>query len=221
MMKTRLLATVVAVLTSLPTVAQEEVDLEVIHRIKAEAFKNSHVMDHLFHMTEVIGPRLTGSPSYKQAAQWTVDKMKSWGIENARLEAWGPFGRGWSYSRHSIHMIEPTARPLSGIPLAWSSGTRGPVRGEVVLAPLFAKADHPDTYDLEKLKDAIQDFKRRYRGQLKDKFVLMESARPFEPPTEPASARYDEEELAQAAQWPWRPYAFSKCSDSRWIELCG
>jgi hypothetical protein len=228
-MKTRLLATIfIVVLASVPTVAQEEVDLEVIHRIKTEAFKNSLVMDHLFHMTEVIGPRLTGSPSYKQAAQWTVDAMKAWGIENARLEAWGPFGRGWSYSRLSIHMIEPTARPLSGLPLAWSSRTEGPVQGEVVLAPLFPKADHPDTYDLEKFKAAIQAFKKKYAGQLKGKFVLMEPARPFEPPTEPASARYDEEELAQIALAPdpkilppfeWPITKLPSDPDIRWLYL--
>src|SRR5437016_5340582 len=82
--------------------ASENVDLEVIHRIKAEAFDNSQVMDHLFQLTDVNGPRLTGSPGFKSAAEWAVRQTKEFGLEGARLEPWGPFGRGWSFSRFGI-----------------------------------------------------------------------------------------------------------------------
>jgi hypothetical protein len=159
-------------------------------------------MDHLFQLTEVNGPRLTGSPSYRKAAQWTVEKMKEWGLGSARLETWGPFGRGWSFTRFAVHMRAPNLEPLSGTPLAWCSGTDGKVTGEVILAPLFPKADDPDAWDLEKLKAAIQTYIQKYRGQLQGKIVLLEPARTFELPAVPASNRYDEAELAAIATAP-------------------
>src|SRR2546422_10210432 len=109
--------------------ASENVDLAVIHRIKAEAFNNSQVMDHLFQLTDVNGPRLTGSPGFKSAAEWAARQMKEFGLENSRLEPWGPFGRGWSFSRFQMQMSKPAYAPLHGAPMAWCEGTKGQVRG--------------------------------------------------------------------------------------------
>ena len=66
-------------------------DREVIHRIKQEAFKKSQVMDHLFYMTDVYGPRLTNSPGFDEAARWVVEQAKQWGLEDVSLEKWGDF----------------------------------------------------------------------------------------------------------------------------------
>src|SRR5262252_7815484 len=75
----------------------EKIDLGVLHRIKAEAFgQKSRVMDTAFYLTDVYGPRLTGSPNIKDAANWTLKKMQEWGLANPKMETWGPFGRGWS-----------------------------------------------------------------------------------------------------------------------------
>src|SRR5438105_8795860 len=86
---------------------EDKVDLQVVHRIKAEAFRNSKVMDHLFYLTDANGPRLTGSPGWESAANWVVGEMKKYGIENGHLESWGPFGRGWSFSRFEMQMEKP------------------------------------------------------------------------------------------------------------------
>jgi hypothetical protein len=60
-------------------VEPERIDLGVLHRIKSEAFgSNSRVMDTLFYLTDVYGPRLTGSPNIHGAADWSVQKMKEW-----------------------------------------------------------------------------------------------------------------------------------------------
>src|SRR5579883_1297311 len=75
----------------------EKVDLGVLHRIKMEAFgSNSKVMDTAFYLTDVHGPRLTGSPQAKAAGEWAVKRLQEWGLSNVKMEAWGPFGRGWS-----------------------------------------------------------------------------------------------------------------------------
>ncbi|HZO55781.1 MAG TPA: hypothetical protein VFB63_23935 [Bryobacteraceae bacterium] len=118
--------------------AAEPVDLAVIHRIKAEAFDNSKVMDHMFYLTDVNGPRLTNSTAFHKAADWTVDRLKSFGLSKVSKEKWGPFGKTWNYTRFSAHLLKPTYSPLIGFPMAWTPGTNGPVKGEPMLAVIFA-----------------------------------------------------------------------------------
>ena len=101
----------VAVLVSLilvPSVSGEErVDLDMVTKIRLEGFRDSKVMDTASHLMDSIGPRLTGSPNMKKANEWTRKQLESWGLSNAHLESWGPFGRGWSYDQCSVRMISP------------------------------------------------------------------------------------------------------------------
>src|SRR5271170_4916360 len=120
--------------------AGEKVDLLAINRIKSEAFENSKVMDHLFYLTDVNGPRLTGSPAYKAAADWVVKRMTEYGL-SAKEEKWGPFGRGWTTKHFEAHLIEPQYQPLIGVPLAWTAGTDGTVTGEPVMVKITVDAD--------------------------------------------------------------------------------
>ena len=171
--------------------AQDEPDLAAIYKIKQEAFEKSQLADTLFYLTDVHGPRLTGSPGYKAAAAWAISELADWGLTNPRLETWGQFGRGWSYSRLSIHMLEPVATPLHGVPEAWCSGTEGPVIAETILAPFKAEPHGgPD-----QLASAIENYAKENRGKLKGKIVLMSPLVELEPPTEPATDRLDPQEL--------------------------
>src|ERR1022692_3527845 len=122
MKKTALLLLVLV----LPVFAQERVDLAVIDRIKAEAFDHSKVMEILYNLSEVHGPRLTGSPGFNEAAQWAMDRLKNDGIQNVHSERWGPFGRSWSLEASSVEMIAPRYAQLVAMPLAWSNSTNGP-----------------------------------------------------------------------------------------------
>ena len=184
--------------------AEEPVDLAAIHRIKQEAFAGSKVMDHMFYLTDVNGPRLTNSPGQRSASEWAVSRLKSWGIGNARLEAWGTFGRGWKLDRFSMHMVEPTYAPLQGIPLAWTSGTAGDVRGPVVLAPVFTQEElkRGDQRDPTKLAARIESYAGEHRGMLRGKIVLMTPPRELTEPTDAASQRYDADRLAEIAKAP-------------------
>src|SRR5438128_12202327 len=92
-----------------------------IERIKDEGMSRSQVMQILSYLSDVIGPRLTGSPNLKRANEWTRDKLASWGLVNAHLESWGPFGRGWALKRFSAQVIEPQDIPLIGYPPTWSA----------------------------------------------------------------------------------------------------
>ena len=158
--------------------SEEPVDFSVIHRIKAEAFENSKVMDHVFYLTDVHGPRLTNSPGYVAAGEWVMKRLKEYGLTNVREEPWGPFGKSWTYTRFSAHMIEPQYAPLIGFPMAWSPGTQGPVQGEAILAPMAAEAD------LEKFK-----------GKLRGKVVLTMALKQLNMSMEPLGHRLTDAEL--------------------------
>ena len=192
---------------AVPAAADEQVDLTTVNRIKREAFQESKVMEHLFYLTDVNGPRLTGSPGFRAAADWSVKTLKEWGIADARLEKWGPFGRGWSLTRFSMHLVEPAYAPLPGVPEAWSAGTQGPVTGEVLAAPLFTESEaaRGENYDLEILAARIRAYAEAQHGKLKGRIVLIAPARELKPPDEAASERYDASSLAALSLAP-EPY---------------
>ena len=100
-----------------------EAPKDVLDKIKEEGTKNSQVMKTLSYMSDVIGPRLTGSPGMKRANDWTRDTLAGWGMQNAHLEPWEPFGRGWTLKRFYAMVDGPTAFPMIAYPKAWSPGT--------------------------------------------------------------------------------------------------
>jgi carboxypeptidase Q len=173
----------------------EKVDLAAMHRIRVEAMQNGKVMDHLFYLTDVNGPRLTASPGFRTAADWSVKQLKAWGLANVHQEPWGTFGRSWSLRHFSAHMIEPTYAPLVGIPRAWSGGTSGPVTAEVVCAPLFQTWEDEDRNDLPKVVAKIEKYAAEQRGKLRGKIVMIDPLRELPPATRPAVDRYDAAEL--------------------------
>ena len=115
-----------------PTVAaQEPVHHDVITQIKAEGLERSQVLETFGMYTNVIGPRLTATPAFKQAADWSAEQLRSWGMSNVRLEAW-PFGRGWTLEGLTLEMTSPRYFPLIGYPEAWTPSTDGVLEGEPV-----------------------------------------------------------------------------------------
>ncbi len=137
----------------------DQLDYAMIGKIREEGLNRSQVMDHIIWLSDVYGPRLTGSPAIKQAGEWTMKKFNEWGLANAHQESW-PFGKGWSLVRFSAHMTEPQVSPLIGYPKSWTPGTNGTISADVVYTPISSEAD------LEK-----------YRGKLKGKVVLLQAAR--------------------------------------------
>ena len=133
-------------------------------------------------MCDVIGPRLTGSPGLKRANQWTRDRLAGWGLTNAHLEAWGPFGRGWTLKRFSAQVIEPQTIPLLGCAAAWSPGLDKPVVADVVYLD-------PGTNT---------DFKM-YKGKLKGAIVLAGQPRELTQGFEPLAIRITETNLLRLA----------------------
>ncbi|HNV77094.1 MAG TPA: M20/M25/M40 family metallo-hydrolase [Gemmatimonadaceae bacterium] len=154
-----LAAFLLAAVSPLAAQQPERLDYQMLGRIRDEGMQRSQVMDIVSWLADVKGPRLTGSPGFKAAGDWTIETLKKWGMSNVHYEPWS-FGRGWSLERFSAHMIEPTIQPLIGYPKAWSPGTGGVVSGEVMQVMINAPADF-----------------EKYRGKLKGKIVLPQTER--------------------------------------------
>src|SRR5208283_3097263 len=167
-----LLALVVAAPAGLlAAAASDAVNLEVMTQIRQEGFHNSKVMEIEGQLTDVMGPRLTGSPNMKRANEWTRDQFTGWGLVNSHLESFN-FGRGWSNEYTEVRMVAPQASPLLAYPNAWTVSTNGALRAAVLKAKLATQAD------LDK-----------YKGQLAGKIVLNGDMREGKPGEKPALKR--------------------------------
>jgi carboxypeptidase Q len=132
----------------------ERPDLAAIALLRGASAEQSQVMVTAGYLTDVYGPRLTGSPQLKSAAAYVVDRLTAWGILT-RYERWGPFGPGWTNDRFIALALAPQSYPLTAYTKAWTPGTPGEVIADAVLAPIKTNADFV-----------------RYRGTLHGKFVL-------------------------------------------------
>src|SRR5256886_13782769 len=118
----------IGTLLCLPLFAQSQSDKDLLERIRKEEQNNSQIMKTEHMLTDVYGPRLTGSPNHKAAAEWAVKQMTAWGLQNAHLEPWD-FGHVcWLNDRLTAHMISALKDVLTCEVVAWTPGTRGPVR---------------------------------------------------------------------------------------------
>lgn len=114
-----------------PTTAAEPVDTAAIAAIIAEGSDHSEAADLFYALTDVLGPRLSGSPAYDQAARWAVERFREWQLADPRLEAF-EFGRGWTLDALTVEMVAPRYMPLIGYAEAWSPPTSGVVTGTPV-----------------------------------------------------------------------------------------
>jgi carboxypeptidase Q len=186
------------ILLTLPLSAQDHVDLRMVDRIKAEAFDHSKVMETLRNLSDVHGPRLTGSPGFEDAAKWTMGELSGYGLEKVHLEKWGPFGRAWTLEQSSLEMVEPRYSQLTAVPLAWSASTNGPVTADLVLAPIkISFTDGPKKY-----QEAWQVYQAAWTGKLRGKIVLITTPKIPAQQTKPQFRRYTDSELADIAKAP-------------------
>lgn len=184
MIKRGLLALCMGVAVCAAAQAAEQVDLDMVGKIRQEAFHRSQVMDTFSHLTESIGPRLTNSPAMAQANSWTRGKFNEWGLVNVHDEAFEDFGRGWEFTSASVEMLGQRVQPLHALPKAWTPGTNGAVEGELVQV------------DIKKLADL-----EKYKGKLRGKILLLGDAREYKRGTEADSQRHDATSLEGLQQF--------------------
>ncbi|MFN0121834.1 MAG: M20/M25/M40 family metallo-hydrolase [Blastocatellia bacterium] len=143
----------------------QEADINT--RIRKEGMENSRIMRTLHYFTDIYGPRLTGSPNHKAAADWAVKEMQSWGFENCHLEPWDFGHPGWLNERVAAHIIAPVKDQLSCEALAWTPGTNGTIRAQAVQ---IIPPDKPTEESLKVWMDA-------HRDQIRNRIVLEGKAR--------------------------------------------
>ena len=185
-------ALLLACFVTAPLVAagQEPVDLQMVTRIRDEGLNRSKVMETVATLTDEIGPRLTGSPAYRKATEWTRDRLTEHGLVNAHLEPF-EFGRGWTFSYVNVRMTKPDEVPLDALPKGWSAATAGAVAGVVTKVKIDAEADF-----------------EQYRGKLAGKVVMMEAPPPPPGRDDPEDGnrelihRYSDEELEELEEFP-------------------
>ena len=154
-------------------------DLQMASRIREEGFHHSKVMEIESELTDRLGPRLSGSSNLKKANEWTRDTLAGYGLQNAHLEGYN-FGRGWALDSVNVRMTAPTVAQLVALPKAWTPGTQGEIKGEVVQM----KATTPEELEA-------------YRGKLNGNIVLVGTMRDITPEAEPLLNRYDEAKLKE------------------------
>lgn len=174
---------VLTIVIYIPSNSQENIDLEIIHKIRQEGLKNSNVKDLAFYLTDAFGPRLTNSPGHRKAGKWAVKQLKTWGLDNAMMEEWGEFGKGWEVNKCYVAMKEPYYFPFIAVPKAWTGSTNGLITDEVVLLDVATEED------LEP-----------YKGKLKDKIVLLRSSADTSPSFEAEAFRYTKDELDEISK---------------------
>jgi hypothetical protein len=169
---------------SLPFYAQEKVDLEIISKIRYEGFHNSKIMEIASGLMDGIGPRLTGSPNVKRANEWTRDQLTAFGLSNAHLESWGPFGRGWSNEYVNVRMTSPDTAPLIAYAKAWTPGTNGAVKAKCIRVKIEDKKD----FD-------------KYRGKLAGLIAIFGPDVEVKTPAQAFFSRLSDKELADIGEY--------------------
>jgi len=164
---------------------EEKVDLDMVSKIRYEGFRNSKIMEIASGLMDGIGPRLTGSPNVKRANEWTRDKLTEFGLVNAHLESWSPFGRGWSNEYVNVRMLSPDVATLIAYPRPWSPGTNGVVQAAVVRVEIHLTPQSEMARDMAK-----------YKGKLAGKIVLYGDDPEIKLPVEPLADRLDDKALA-------------------------
>ncbi len=161
----------------------EPIDQSAVDMIRAEGLENSNVMEYMSWMTDVFGPRLTGSPALDAASDWALETFQEMGLENAHRDEWGPFGKGWTLKHFNIEgSSEYGMFAIAAYPKAWSPGTDGRVEGEVVLVSA----------------ETVEDLER-YRGNLSGKVVMIQDMRETEKPFEAIASRHSDSALLAMA----------------------
>ncbi|MBA3269342.1 MAG: M20/M25/M40 family metallo-hydrolase [Acidobacteria bacterium] len=166
------------------TSAQSPVDLGTVARIKQEALTRSQAMEHVSWMSDVYGPRVTGTPNFQQAADWAQKQLTEFGLSNVHQERFA-FGQGWRVERFSAHLVTPEPMPIIGYPRTYSPSTKGAVAGDVVRVDIRGDADFA-----------------KYKGQLKGKIVLPQTVRRVRMLDDRLVLRMTDEEIAEARTTP-------------------
>src|SRR5262245_27487720 len=190
---------VVALVTLLSALllAEERPDQAVFWKIRQEGTDNSQILRSLHMLTDVHGPRLTGSPNPKAAAEWAIQQMQSGGLKNGHLEPWDFGHPGWTNERLAAYIVSPVKDTLVAEVLAWTPGTGGVVRGTALQVTLPRQ---PTQEDLAAHLEAL-------KGNVKGKIVLVNAPTQVRVTFNPAPLRREDSDVIAQMTAPPAPQA--------------
>ena len=177
----RLVIVAVLLCVAAPASAQP-LDHQMLAAIREEGPRRSQVMDHVSWLSDVYGPRVTGTPAIEEAGRWAMQTLRRWDLANVHAERFA-LGHGWSLVRFHAHMVEPQVMPIIGYPRAWSSSTNGTVTADVIRVDIRTEEDFA-----------------QYRGKLDGKIVLSQPAREVSLLEGDLVLRMDDEQLTEASR---------------------
>jgi carboxypeptidase Q len=133
------------------------ISLDIQEKIRKEGMENSSIMRTMHYLTDVHGPRLTGSPSLKAAGEWAVKQMAEWGLENGVLDPWDFGHQGWTNERLTAHIVSPIKEPLMCEVMAWTPSTNGTVTAQVlqIVPPINPTKEELTAY-LDRVKESFK-----------------------------------------------------------------
>jgi hypothetical protein len=167
-----------------PAPPPERIDPDVVWKIRREALDNSQIMRTLHVLTDVYGPRLTGSPNLRGAQEWVMQQAATWGLKNAHLEEWDFGHPGWLNDKTSVHLVAPVKDSLVVEALAWTPGTSGTVTASTVIIEPPANPTQKD----------LDTFFARLRGSLKGRAVMIGRPARLDVTIDPPAKRRDDNE---------------------------
>jgi carboxypeptidase Q len=176
--KTSCLLILSFVLPAILWAQKENINQDAMARIRKEGLENSKIMEIAFHLTDVSGPRLTGSPGFMRAANYAKNTLSGWGLANATLDPWGDFGKSWELEKSYVAMTAPWYKSLEAYPKTWTAGTKGQQSADVLLI------DVKDSAGLD-----------AYRGKLNGKILITERSDTYAQSFKPDATRYTDAEL--------------------------
>ena len=167
-----------------PAAPVEAIDQDVIWKIRREAIERSQIMRTLHVLTDVYGPRLTGSPNLRKSQDWLVQRATAAGLANAHLEEWDFGHPGWANEKTAVHLVSPVKDSLVVEALAWTPGTNGTVTAPTIIV---TPPERPTQADADR-------FFNHLRGNLKGRAVLVGQPVVLDVTIDPPAKRRDDNE---------------------------
>jgi len=169
---------------------KQDPNTEPDRKIAAEIKNHNELMENLEYLSDMLGPRLTGSENLRKANHWAEQKFREYGAQGVHLEPWS-LGRSWTRGRIEARITAPAEHPISAASYGWVEGTRGTIRGPVV----YLNATKPA--DLEPFK-----------GKLKNAIVLLFEPRSIVTPAHPMLTPYGDSVIPMNELKPAMSFAF-------------
>lgn len=163
--------------------AMSQTTSQALSKINTEGFQKSEVMSLITNLSDVYGPRLTGTDQYYKAAEWAKKTMEKWGLDAAHFENYCDDCMGWEVKSFNVEMTAPAYMKIQAYPYAWTESSNGLQIGDLIWIESHA--------DLEQVK-------KQWSGKLKGKTILMGAAPEQNMLFEPLSTRFTEDQIAQA-----------------------